>query len=87
MFAIHGHKIKIAEAIDAGVYFVPVDAPQDAVQAERIAENTPSRITGITPATGHAKNRIEIHTWYSGSDKTHLKASRVITSPFVLEEV
>jgi hypothetical protein len=87
MFAIHGHKIKIAGAIDAGVYFVPVDAPQDAVQAERIAENTPSRITGITPSTGHAKNRIEIHTWYSGSDKTHLKASRVITSPFVLEEV
>jgi hypothetical protein len=87
MFVIHGHKIKVAGAIDAGVYFVPIDAPQDAVEVERIGENTPTRITGIAPATGYPKNRIEIHTWYSGSDKTHLKASRVITSPFVLEEV
>jgi len=86
MFAIHGHGIKIVGAIDAGVYFVPIDAPQDAVEVERIGENTPSRITGIAPSTGHSKNRIEIHTWYSGSDKHHLKASRVITSPFILEE-
>jgi hypothetical protein len=87
MFAIHGHKIKVVGAIDVGIYFVPIDAPQDAVKVERLGENTPTRITGIAPSSPHDKHRIEIRTKYSGSDAHPLKTVRVITSSFIVEEV
>jgi hypothetical protein len=61
MFAIHGHKIKIAG-------------------------DNPTRITGITPNTGHAQNRIEIHTQYSGMTDRFLKTPRTITSSFTIEQ-
>ena len=51
LFAIHGHKIKVAGDDPAcGVYFVPVNDPSQAVKAERIADNTASKISGITPS-------------------------------------
>ena len=85
-FAIHGHKIKLAgDEPDIGVYFVPVDDPTQAVKVERIAENNPSKITGIIPVTQHQFNRIEIRTRFSGSGSIKLKAPRTITSSFVIE--
>ncbi|MDR2922995.1 MAG: DUF4469 domain-containing protein [Treponema sp.] len=87
-FAIHGHKIKVAgDDPGNGVYLVPVDDPGKKVKITRIAENGPSRITGVLPAsTGYSNNRIEIHTQYSGASDNFLKIPRVITSPFILEE-
>jgi hypothetical protein len=87
-FAIHGHKIKIAgDHPDVGVYLVPADDPSKKVKIDRIAENSPSKITGILPAsTGSNINRIEIHTQFSGAANTPLKNPRIITSAFTLEE-
>ena len=86
-FVIHGHKLKAAgDDPGVGVYFVPVDDPAQAVKATRIAENSPSKIIGIAPATGHMHNRIEIRTQYSGSGSTFLKTVRTIASGFTVEE-
>jgi hypothetical protein len=86
-FALHGHKIKVAgEDPAVGVYFVPVEDPSKAVKVTRMAENTPSKITGIAPKTEHVHNRIEIRTQYAGSGSYLLKTPRIITSGFVLEE-
>jgi hypothetical protein len=86
-FAIHGSKIR-AEGGDpgVGVFLVPVDDPTAAVRVTRIAQNNPSMITGIIPATGHQFNRIEVRTMYSGDVKRPLKALRTIASTFTLEE-
>jgi len=86
-FAIHGSKIKV-EGTDPGigVFFVPVDNPTAAVKVARIAENNPSKITGICPQTGYQNNRIEIRTQFTGSTSILLKAPRIITSTFILEE-
>jgi hypothetical protein len=87
MFAINGHKLKVAgDDPNIGVYFVPVDDPTKAVKVTRIAENTPSKITGIAPKTNMMNNRIEIRTQFIGSGNTYLKTVRTITSGFVLEE-
>jgi len=85
-FAIEGYKIKLAgNDPSVGVYFVPVDDPSRAVKVTRRAENTAGKITGIIPQTGFRYNRIEIRTQFTGGSNT-LKAPRVITSSFVLEE-
>ena len=85
-FAVHGHKIKLAgEDSKIGIYFVPLDDPSKAVKVERIAENSPSKVTGIAPDTGHLQNRIEIRTQFSGVMNRLLKAPRTITSSFVIE--
>jgi hypothetical protein len=88
-FAIHGHKIKLAGADPGvGLFLVPEGAPQSAVKIARMAENSPSRLTGTLPAsTGHGKSKLEIRTQYSGVAEKPLKTLRVITSPFTLEEV
>jgi hypothetical protein len=87
-FAIHGHKIKVdGNQPDIGLFFVPVDDPSKAVKVERIAENTPSKITGIAPQTKYPRNRIEIRTQFTSSGSILLKSPRVITSNFILEEV
>jgi hypothetical protein len=87
-FAIHGHKIKVdGNNPDIGMFFVPVDDPTKAVKVERIAENTSTKIIGIAPQTGFAKNRIEVRTQFTGSGSILLKSPRVITSNFILEEV
>jgi hypothetical protein len=86
-FAIYGSKLKIAgDEPGVGVYFVPVDEPGRAGRVSRIAENNPSKITGIAPKTDFQRNRIEIRTRYAGSGGILLKAPRVITSAFMLEE-
>jgi hypothetical protein len=63
-----------------------VDDPSKAVKVSRVAENTASKITGITPKTQFLHNRIEIRTQYAGSGAILLKTPRVITSVFVLDE-
>jgi hypothetical protein len=86
-FAIHGHKIKIAgDNPGVGVYFVPVDDPSKAVKVARVAENTPTKITGIAPQTNYQHNRIEVRTQFTGAGDRFLKAPRTITSGFVLDE-
>jgi hypothetical protein len=88
MFAVHGHKIKIAgDDPSCGVYFVPVLDPAQAVKVSRIGDNNPTRITGITPNTGHIQNKIEIRTQYTGVPDKFLKTPRIITSSFILEQV
>jgi len=85
-FVITGHKIKVAgDNPNIGVYFVPVDNPSEAKKVLRIAENTSTRIIGISPDTTHARNRVEIRTQYNGSTSSFLKAPRTITSSFILE--
>jgi exoribonuclease R len=87
-FILHGHKIKVAgDNPRVGVYFVPIDEPERRVKVTRIAENTANKIIGIVPpSSGFDSNRIEIHTQFSGSANTFLKAPRVITSGFVIDE-
>jgi len=86
-FAIHGHKIKVAgDDPGVGIFFVPVDDPTKAVRVTRVAENTASKITGITPKTKYPHNRIEIITQFAGSGGIQLKTPRVITSHFILDE-
>jgi len=86
MFAVSGHKIKIAGADPScGVYFVPVEDPSKAVKVERIGENTASHVSGIAPNTGYAYNKVEIRTQFASSG-TNLKAPRIITSSFTLEQ-
>jgi hypothetical protein len=86
-FAIHGNKIKIAgDNPDVGLFFVPVDDPGKAVKVSRIADNEPSRITGIAPQTNCQRIRLEIRTQFAASGGILLKAPRVITSGFTLEE-
>lgn len=86
-FAIHGHRIKVeGDDPGVGVFFVPVDDPSKAKKMTRIAENHPSRVTGIAPQTEHQHNRIEIRTQYSGTAGKPLKTLRIITGAFVIEE-
>jgi len=86
-FILRGRKIKIAGNDTAcGVYFVPVDDPSKAVRAARIAENCPSKIIGIAPATGFMQNRIEIRTQFTGAGNRFLKEVCVIKSSFTVEE-
>jgi hypothetical protein len=88
-FSIHGHKIKVAgDDPTVGVYIVPVEDPSKKVKITRIAENSPTKITGVLPdSTGFNLNRIEIHTQFTGSTSNTLKTPRVITSAFTLEEI
>jgi len=85
LFSLTGYNIKIAgEDPGCGVFFVPLDDPSKAVKAARIAENSASKIIGMAPDTGYARNKIEVRTQFSGSS-TLLKTTRVITGKFVLE--
>ena len=85
-FAVYGSKIKIfGNDPSIGVYFVSVDDPSDAVKVERIADNCPTKITGIVPDVRHKYNRIEVRTQYSGSGVIMLKYPRTITANFILE--
>jgi hypothetical protein len=87
-FVIQGHKIKVAgDDPGVGVFFVPVEAPSKAVKVAHLSENTSSKIIGVAPpSTGFNLNRIEIRTQFAGSGNTILKAPRIITGDFVLEE-
>jgi len=88
VFIIQGSKIKLAgDNPNVGLYFVPVDNPAQAVKVMRIVENNPNKIIGVAPQTGYQQNRIEVRTQFTGSNNILLKAPRVITSDFTLEEV
>jgi len=88
LHVISGRKIKIEGNHPAcGVYFVPLDNPSKAVKVTRIAENSPTRIIGISPDTGYTSHRIEIRTQFTGSKKTPLKEPRTIVSDFTVEAV
>jgi hypothetical protein len=87
MFCITGAKIKVAgDDPTCGVYFVPIDDPAGAVKVDRIGENHGTMITGIAPKTNHQRNKIEIHTQFTGSNVSFLKTPRTITSSFALTE-
>jgi hypothetical protein len=86
MFTIHGHKIKIAGDDPAcGLYFFPENNPANAVKATRIAENTASKVTGVTPQVPGVNIKLEIRTQFAGSG-TLLKTPRVIPCAFTLEQ-
>jgi hypothetical protein len=63
-----------------------VDDPSRAVKVTRLGENSASHVSGIAPDTGFIQNKIEIRTQYNGSGTSVLKAPRVITSSFTLEQ-
>ena len=77
MFALVGHKIKIAvEHPDCGVYFV--NAPAQRVKvAGHLADNTASRIVGIIPALAPGQWQVEAVTQFS-SGSSFLKTPRTI---------
>ena len=84
-FCIKGNKIMVAgDDPSCGVYFVPVEDPSKAVKVAKLAENSPSKLIGTSPNTGHLYNRIEIRTQYAGT-KILLKTTRTITSEFIIE--
>jgi hypothetical protein len=88
-FAIHGHKIKVAgDDPGVGVYLVAANNPAKKVKITRIAENNPSKITGVLPenGTGSLHNRIEICSQYAGAGNNFLRTPRIITSAFTIEE-
>ena len=85
-FIIIGEKIKLTDdKPGCGLFFVPIDDPDGAVQATRIIEDHPSKIIGITPNIDR-DCRVEVRTMYSGSS-AYLKNVRCITSKFILEAV
>ena len=87
MFSLAGHKVRIAgDDPSCGMYFVPADGSAPPVKVTRILENSASKITGISPSTGYAYNKIEIRTQYSHSGSVLLKSPRIITSDFIIEE-
>ena len=85
MFALAGHKIKIAgESADCGVYFVNAAAPSQRVKAAgHLADNTASRIVGIIPALAAGQWQVEAVTRFSGSG-TPLKTPRTARLAAVL---
>jgi hypothetical protein len=78
MFALAGHKIKIAgDSADCGVYFVnAANAAQRIQVTGHLADNTASRIVGIIPALAAGTWQAEVITQFSGSG-TLLKTPRV----------
>jgi len=86
-FALHGHNIKVEGGDPAcGVYLVPAEDPSQKVKITRILENSPSKIMGLSLATGFLMNRIEVVTQFSGGSAP-LKTPRTVTSAFMLEEI
>jgi hypothetical protein len=91
MFALAGHKIKVAgEDAACGVYFAPEGAGAGAGPAQKVkvtghfAENTAGKIIGIVPALGAGQWRVEIVTQFSGSGSTTLKTPRTLRGAAIL---
>jgi hypothetical protein len=79
MFALAGHKIKVAgDHADCGVYFVNAAAPAQKVPAAgNLADNTASRIVGMIPALTAGQWRVEVVTQFSAGSSA-LKTPRTI---------
>ncbi|MDR0599536.1 MAG: DUF4469 domain-containing protein, partial [Treponema sp.] len=86
MFALDGHKIKVAgDSPDCGVYFA-LEGASPAVRqkvTENLADNTPARIVGIAPALSPGQWRVEVVTQFTGSG-TLLKTPRTVVFPSAL---
>jgi hypothetical protein len=87
MFAIHGHKIKVAgDAAGIGVYFVSSANPSLTVAVNsKLAENTPSKVIGIVPVLpdGVQSWKVAVKTQFTASNY-FLKDPRTIESGFTL---
>ncbi|MDR2517385.1 MAG: DUF4469 domain-containing protein [Spirochaetaceae bacterium] len=85
MFALAGHKIKVAgDHADCGVYSVNTAAPAERIQVTgHLADNTASRIVGIVPALSAGQWRVEVVTQFS-SGSALLKEPRAISLAPVL---
>jgi hypothetical protein len=79
MFALAGHKIKVAgNHADCGVYFVSAVNPAQKTQVNgHLADNTASRIVGIIPALAAGQWQAEVVTQFSSGAFT-LKEPRTI---------
>ena len=79
MFALAGHKIRIAgDHADCGVYFVNAAVPAQKVKVSgHLADNTASRIVGIIPELAAGQWRVEAVTQFSSGSFT-LKEPRTI---------
>jgi hypothetical protein len=90
MFALAGHKIKVAgDSADCGVYFAPEGAsaagPSQKVKVTgHLADNTASRIVGIIPALGAGQWRVQVVTQATGSTQAFLKTPRTLEGKSVL---
>jgi hypothetical protein len=85
MFAIEGHKIKVAgDNADCGVYFTDAANPAQKIKVPgHLADNTASRIVGIIPALTAGKWKVEVVTQFNGSSSSFLKNPRTAASPAV----
>jgi hypothetical protein len=84
---IIGQRIKIeGPPAETGLWMAPVLDPTQAVKITRIISNAPSRIEFVPVATGHADNRLEIRTRFSGAGNQLLQ-TRTITSNFTISRV
>jgi hypothetical protein len=86
MFALAGHKIKVAgDKPECGVYFVDSTNPAQKIKvAGHLADNTASRIVGIIPALAAGQWRAEVVTQYSGGTQTMLKTPRTLEGKSLL---
>jgi hypothetical protein len=85
MFALAGHKIKVAgDHADCGVYFADAANPAQKVKAAgHLADNTASRIVGIVPALGAGQWRVTVVTQFA-SGGTMTREPRTLTSAATL---
>jgi hypothetical protein len=77
MFAVTGHKIKVAGSdLACGVFFVD-GAGQRVPVAGHLADNQSNRLVGIIPALSAGTWKLEVVSQFSGSS-TPLKAPRTV---------
>jgi hypothetical protein len=86
MFALAGHKIKIAgDNPECGVYFVNAEKATQRVKVSgHLADNTASRIVGIIPALAAGSYRVAVTTQYTVGG-TALKEPRTAESAFTVQ--
>ena len=88
MFALEGHKIKVAgDHADCGVYFINAANPAERVRvAGHLAENTAGKIIGMIPALAAGTYRVAVTTQYTVGG-TPLKEPRTAESAFTVQVV
>ena len=83
-FVITGDRIRVlGDSEDCGVYFQPLEAPDEPLKAQHLAVNTRKKLVGMAPALeAHKKYRLVIVTQYNGSGNTFLKKPKKVISQF-----